>query len=94
MNRQERRMRAKGFKKQERAILGVLSQWDVIRGAPRDEFDCLAHHVIGALQQGASVVDLEAVIAHELTQHIGMKIAAEEVRRVAETLVGQSRTTR
>lgn len=50
----------------------IINSWELIPGAPIDEFDALNHKVLSQLIQGTDFMEIKKVIEHELTQYYGL----------------------
>jgi hypothetical protein len=74
VSRRERASRRQAFRREEAALLRILNDWDPIRvGPPPDEYDCLAHHVLGLLHRGAAQDDVRDLLEREVADHFGIR---------------------
>ncbi len=66
--------------------MSILKEWDPIPGSPKEEYECLAHHLLSALHRNRSVNDIRLLIEGEMDGHFGIRVSEEEVRQVAERI--------
>jgi len=74
------------FRTEERAIRAIVKRHmgDAFLEAPEDEFDCLVHHIIGALHRGDPADAVARLIHHEMVDHFGLKTSTGWAFKVAQ----------
>ncbi len=86
MNRRDKKKRLSQFKTDARELLSLLNEWAPIPGSPADEYECLAHRILGELEGRASVGKLAESIAAELQDHFGVAEPESAVLRVSRKI--------
>jgi hypothetical protein len=88
MDQRERTDARRAFKCHESALLAILSEWDPIGGSPpAGEYDCLAHHLLSALHQNATVDVVRSILLRELREHFGISAAEPSIEDVAQRIL-------
>ena len=83
MNKREKK---KLIKSDEIEITKILNKWDPIPLSPEDEYDCLTHHIISKLHNGASEKDIETLIGNEIINHFGIEEEKNKIIEVANKI--------
>ena len=88
MKHTERKQQRDAFKRNEAGLRAILNEWDFIGGAPEDEYDCLTHHLLSALErQGSDVEGITGVITRECTEHFWVEVSSKDAKTVAIKIV-------
>jgi len=72
----------KDFKDKFSELRKILNSWDLIPGAPKDEFDGLNHQILSHLYKGADFEKINRVLESELSVTYGLyhdEFSAEEM---------------
>lgn len=72
----------KDFKDKFSELRKILNSWDLIPGAPKDEFDGLNHKILSHLYKGADFEKINRVLESELSVTYGLyhdEFSAEEM---------------
>ncbi|MHC4744722.1 MAG: hypothetical protein ACYS8Z_22640 [Planctomycetota bacterium] len=73
MGQAERKKRRKQFAAEERAVRGIMNEWEPIDfAAPEDEYDYLVHRALSILHGGGTKEQLTAEIGLELENCFGL----------------------
>ncbi len=62
----------KDFKNRFSELRKLLNSWDLIPGAPKDEFDALNHQILSHLYKGADFEKVNRVLESELKVYYGL----------------------
>lgn len=62
----------KEFQENFRELRKILNSWELIPGAPNDEFDGLNHQILNNLYKGADQEKISRVLESELTVTYGL----------------------
>ena len=72
----------KDFKNKFSELRKILNSWDLIPGAPKDEFDGLNHQILSHLYKGVDFEKINRVLESELSVTYGLyhnEFSAEEM---------------
>lgn len=79
MDRSEKNSKRRQFRREEKAVLDILNEWEPIGfKTPEDEYDCLAHQVLSLLHTGAGQRELRDRIRTEIHSHFGLTDIPED----------------
>ncbi|MDR2273610.1 MAG: hypothetical protein LBF27_22065 [Sphingobacterium sp.] len=59
------------YNSQLRLVRKIIKSWNLIPGAPLDEFDALAHKLLKHLSEGAHIIKIREIITSELVSGYG-----------------------
>lgn len=60
------------IKESQKELREIINTWDLIPGAPSDEFDSLNQKVLSILFQGADRKRIYDILSNELTEYYGL----------------------
>ncbi len=72
----------KEFQENFRELRKMLDSWELIPGAPKDEFDGLNHQILSNLYKGADLDKITRVLESELSATYGLydnEFSADEI---------------
>jgi hypothetical protein len=60
---------------------------DPLPGTPRDEYNCLIHHVISSLHSGQKESEIKDLIESEFTGHFGINVPPHDIEKVSREIM-------
>jgi hypothetical protein len=69
------------------ALQKIINTWDLIPGAPDDEFDDLNHRILSHLYKGADFEEISRVLESQLTETYGLTVGTDDIGRFAEEIL-------
>jgi hypothetical protein len=64
----------------------LINKWDLISGAPADEFDSLNHKILSHLNRGADKGEVFNVLRSELISYYGLSPTDNDVEQITEEI--------
>ena len=87
MKRPQRRARRLSFRKEESALRAIVRELGPMDpdGLPRDEYDCLVHHLLSALHKGAARDEVGLEAEFHLREHFGFdaRVSSRTAEQIA-----------
>ena len=88
------RTKRRAWKSDFRDLRSIINKWDLIPGAPADEFDSINHGVLSRLYKGADKIELANYLLDELNNTYGIyspdyyqsNMARNEVEKFVEEI--------
>jgi len=71
----------------EKDLRKLINSWDLIPGAPSDEFDDLNHRILSHLDKGADKEKLFRVIKSELITYYGLDPVDNDIHQMTKEIV-------
>ncbi|WP_192821088.1 hypothetical protein [Rufibacter sp. LB8] len=72
-----------GFQGKLIELRKISYSWNLIPGAPTDEFDTLHHKVLSHLYQGADFEKISRVLESDLVVTYGLSMETEDINKMA-----------
>ena len=71
----------------EKDLRKLINNWDLIPGAPSDEFDALNHKILSHLTKGADKDKLFRVLKSELITYYGLDPVDNDVHQLTDEII-------
>ncbi|HMQ49523.1 MAG TPA: hypothetical protein PKA00_11675 [Saprospiraceae bacterium] len=71
----------------EKDLRKLINSWDLIHGAPSDEFDALNHKILSHLTKGVDKEKLFRVLKSELIIYYGLDPIDNDIHQLTEEII-------
>ena len=78
-SKKQRRKTILAFKNDALAVREILSNANLISGAPSDEFDCVVPQLIAALSRQPTTRELHKLLKKEFSEHFGLSVSSRDL---------------